>query len=190
MGDTIDVGTAMTGVDAEVGYSLPVRERHVVRAFVGAYHFEPNSGSVSDVNGVKVRVEGVINNGVTAQALYTNDNLYGSNVMVGLSLQFPFGNNHPTSGWGQHTPSPFRFVERNYNVIVSQRNDTSSESSGRRPNDWQGVQSSNKFMRDRIPAPRLYEVPMERPRSSVYFYRSGPTSGWRPHPRPKRIGRE
>ena len=122
-GRSINVGTPMTGVDAEFGYSLPVRERHVVRGFVGGYHFE--SSSISSVNGFKARVEGVINNGVTAQVMYTNDNLYGSTAMVGMSLQFPFGNNHPTSGWKQHTPSPFRFVERNYNVIVSQRQDTS-----------------------------------------------------------------
>lgn len=117
-GRNIDMGTAMRGVDVELGYSLPIRERHVLRGFVGGYFFDSNMSS--SVSGVKARVEGVINNTFTAQALYTNDNLYGTNVMVGLSLQFPFGNRHPTSGWKQHTPSPFRFVERNYNVIVAQ----------------------------------------------------------------------
>ena len=117
-GQSINTGTAMQGVDAEVGYSLPIQERHVVRGFVGGYHFD--GGPVGSVDGVKARVEAVYNNGPTAQLLYTNDKLYGSNLMVGVSFQFPFSNNHPTSGWKRHTPSPFRFVERNYNVAVDQ----------------------------------------------------------------------
>lgn len=119
-GRNIDMGTAMRGVDAEFGYSLPVRKRHVVRAFVGGYFFDANN--VSSVSGVRLRAEAVINNSATAQVMYTNDKLFGSNVMVGVSLQLPFGNKHPTAGWKQHTPSPFRFVERNYNVIVDRWN--------------------------------------------------------------------
>ena len=115
---TIDVGTALRGVDAEIGYSVPIRDRHVVRGFVGGYHFD--GGSTSGVNGFKARVEGVINNTITAQVLYTHDKLYGDNFMVGLSLQFPFANNHPAASWTRNTPSPFRFVERNYNVIIAQ----------------------------------------------------------------------
>ena len=116
-GQTINQGTALNGVDAEIGYSLPIRERHWLRGFIGGYHFQ--GGSKGDVNGFKLRAEAVVNNGVTAQLLYTNDPLYGSNVMAGVSLQLPFGTNNPTSGWKRGTPSPFRFVERNYNVIVS-----------------------------------------------------------------------
>ena len=134
-GRTIDMGTAMRGVDAEFGYSLPIRERHVLRAFVGGYFFESNTSS--NVTGFKARVEGVINNGVTAQVLYTNDNLYGSNIMVGVSLQFPFGNKHPTGGWKQHTPSPFRFVERNYNVIVAQWHNNQGNQVASDPNTGQ-----------------------------------------------------
>ena len=118
-GTAVNQGTALRGVDFEVGYSLPVRDRHWVRGFVGGYHFE--GGSKGNVDGFKMRVEGVYNNGVTAQLLYTNDPLYGSNLMAGISLQLPYGNNNPTSGWKQSTPSPFRVVERNYNVIVSRQ---------------------------------------------------------------------
>lgn len=117
-GRNILMGAPMRGVDGEFGYSLPIRERHVLRAFVGGYYFD--SDASSSVTGFKARVEGVINNTFTAQALYTNDNLYGTNLMVGLTIQLPYGNRHPTSGWKQHTPSPFRFVERNYNVILAQ----------------------------------------------------------------------
>lgn len=112
----IDQGTALRGVDVEAGYSLPVMERHRLRGFVGYYHFEGGPGG--GVNGFKTRVEGVVNNSVTAQVLYTNDPLFGSNVMVGCQVQFPWGGRHPSSKWKQDAPSPFRFVERNYNVIV------------------------------------------------------------------------
>ncbi len=125
-GTAVNQGTALRGVDFEVGYSLPIRDRHWLRGFVGGYHFE--GGSKGNVDGFKMRVEGVYNNGVTAQLLYTNDQLYGSNLMAGISLQLPYGNNNPTSGWKQPTPSPFRFVERNYNVIVSrQTTDTNDQ---------------------------------------------------------------
>jgi len=111
----VDQGKALQGVDIEAGYNLPIGENRV-RGFVGYYHF--NGGPSGGINGFKTRVEGVINNSVTAQVLYTNDPLFGSNVMVGASIQFPWGAKHPTSKWNQNTPSPFRFVERNYNVIV------------------------------------------------------------------------
>ena len=116
-GRAIDQGTALKGFDGELGYSVPIQERHVVRAFVGGYHF--TDGPTGDVNGFKLRAEAVYNNGPSAQVLYTSDKLYGNNLMVGVSMQFPFGNNHPTSGWKRNTPSPFRYVERNYNVIVA-----------------------------------------------------------------------
>ena len=118
-GRAINNATALQGVDAEVGYSLPVKDRHTVRGFLGYYHFD--GGPSGGVNGFRARAEAVVHNGATAQVMYTNDKMYGSNVMVGLQLQFPFGNNHPTSGWKQHTPSPFRFVERNYNVILDRQ---------------------------------------------------------------------
>ena len=40
--------------------------------------------------------------------------------MVGVQFEFPFGSAHPTARWGRAMPSPYRPVERNYNVIVSQ----------------------------------------------------------------------
>jgi len=113
----------LRGVDLEGGHSWNIQDRHIVRGFVGAYFFD--GASTSSVNGVKVRGEAVINNTVTAQAMFTHDKLYGSNLMVGLSMQFPFGKDHPNTGWFRNTPSPFRFVERNYNVVVDQRANTS-----------------------------------------------------------------
>ncbi|WP_010585355.1 beta strand repeat-containing protein [Schlesneria paludicola] len=115
-GRSVNDATALRGVDGEIGYSLPIQDRHTLRGFVGFYHFD--GGPSGGVNGFRARAEAVVHNGATAQVMFTNDKLYGSNVMVGLQLQFPFGNNHPTSGWKRNTPSPFRFVERNYNVIL------------------------------------------------------------------------
>lgn len=115
-GRSIDQGVALRGVDYEAGFSIPVLERHVVRGFLGGYHFE--GGPSGGINGFKARFEGVYNNGPTLQLLYTSDKLYGDNLMVGLELQLPIGNRHPTAGWKRNTPSPFRYVERNYNVIV------------------------------------------------------------------------
>lgn len=115
-GQAINQGVALSGVDFEFGYSHPIRDRNYLRGFVGGYHFQ--GGSQGDINGFKIRAEGVLNNGLTAQLLYTDDPLYGKNLMAGVSVQLPFGTNHPTSGWNRGTPSPFRFVERLYNVIV------------------------------------------------------------------------
>ncbi|MBS0207281.1 MAG: inverse autotransporter beta domain-containing protein [Planctomycetes bacterium] len=121
----IDQGVALTGADFEAGYNLPVREPHRLRGFVGYYRFD--GGSSGAVNGFKTRLESVINNSVTTQILYTNDPLFGSNIMVGCQLQFPMGKQHPTGKWKQNTPSPFRFVERNYNVIVSHEQSANSD---------------------------------------------------------------
>lgn len=115
-GRSIDKGVALRGVDYEAGFSIPVMERHAVRGFLGGYHFE--GGPSGGINGFKARIEGVYNNGPSLQLLYTSDKLYGDNLMVGIELQLPWGNRHPTAGWKRNTPSPFRYVERNYNVIV------------------------------------------------------------------------
>ena len=112
----IDQGKSLTGVDFEAGYNIPVMEPHRLRGFVGYYHFD--GGPSGQINGFKTRLEAVVNNTVTAQVLYTNDALYGNNVMLGVQFQFPFGDNNPTRRWNRTTPSPFRFVERNYNVIL------------------------------------------------------------------------
>lgn len=118
---TTKYGSAMKGVDIEGGYGLPLDLfgfESAIRGFVGGYFF--NGDDVDNVNGVKVRGELVVNNAVTTQLLYTNDDTFGSNVMVGMTFDFPFGSDHPSSRWGRAMPSPYRPVERNYNVIVSQ----------------------------------------------------------------------
>jgi hypothetical protein len=112
-------GTAMKGLDFEVGSSLPVPVGAFgsdLRGYVGGYFF--NGGDAANISGVKVRAELDVNNAVTTQLLYTNDGTFGSNLMVGAQVEFPWGARHPSSSWKRAMPTPYRYVERNYNIIV------------------------------------------------------------------------
>lgn len=112
-------GNSLTGWDVEAGtpISLPfMRDQDRLRIFGGWYHFLGNRES--DINGFKCRVEAVVNNSINTQVAFTTDRQFGSQVSVGVALELPWGGKHPTAGWKRETPSPFRFVERNYNVIV------------------------------------------------------------------------
>ncbi|MBX3441975.1 MAG: right-handed parallel beta-helix repeat-containing protein [Planctomyces sp.] len=118
---TRSFGTAMKGVDIELGYGVPLDVLgwdSTVRGFVGGYFFD--GSSVDNINGFKTRGELVLNNFVTTQIAYTTDQTFGDNVMVGMQFEFPWGASHPSSSWRRRMPSPYRAVERNYNVIVSQ----------------------------------------------------------------------
>ncbi|HVJ86766.1 MAG TPA: right-handed parallel beta-helix repeat-containing protein [Caulifigura sp.] len=114
-------GTAMKGVDFEVGSGLPVPVGPFgsdLRGYVGGYFF--NGGDADNITGFKARAELDITHTVTTQLLYTNDGTFGSNVMVGAQVEFPWGGSHPSSSWKRAMPSPYRYVERNYNVIVGE----------------------------------------------------------------------
>lgn len=114
-------GSAMKGVDFEVGSSLPVPIGPFgsdLRGYVGGYFF--NGGDADNITGFKARAELDINHTVTTQLAYTNDDTFGSNVMVGAQLEFPWGGRHPSSSWKRPMPSPYRYVERNYNIIVGE----------------------------------------------------------------------
>ncbi|OYW18317.1 MAG: hypothetical protein B7Z55_10835, partial [Planctomycetales bacterium 12-60-4] len=119
-------GYALRGVDVEVGYVLPIPqlgEHSVLRWFVGGYFFSGNGNSDS-INGVQTRAEAQIATAVTTHLQFSQDDEYGSNVMVGVSLDVPFGESHPSGNWRRNTPSPFRFVHRNYNVILDRRDES------------------------------------------------------------------
>ena len=94
-----------------MGRSLSWSDELQFRGFVGGYNFDRG------VNGFKARAEVVYNQAITTQLLYTRDKLFGSNLMVGCQLQLSGRSSHPSETWSG-TPSPFRFVERNYNVIA------------------------------------------------------------------------
>lgn len=114
-------GYSLAGFDLEAGAPLPLpflRASDQVRVFAGLYYFPGNTQA--NVTGFKARAEAVINNTVNTQVSFTTDNVFGSQVAVGVQLYMPWGANHPSSNYRKDTPSPFRFVERNYNVILEQ----------------------------------------------------------------------
>jgi hypothetical protein len=114
-------GSAMKGVDFEVGSAIPVPVIGFgsdLRGYLGGYFF--NGGDADNITGFKARAELDINQTLTTQVLYTNDDTFGSNVMVGAQIEFPWGARHPSSSWKRAMPTPYRYVERNYNIIVGQ----------------------------------------------------------------------
>ncbi len=126
-------GSAMKGLDFEAGSSLPVPVGPFgsdLRGYVGGYFF--NGGDADSITGFKARAELDINHAVTTQLAYTNDGTFGSNLMVGAQIEFPWGARHPSSSWKRAMPSPYRYVERNYNIIV-----------GKTRSDIQGIVAIN-----------------------------------------------
>ena len=100
------IGTAMTGVDYELGVNLPVTLWHDddrLQGLLGGYNF--SGSNVSNVSGIRLHTQlPVWNNAITAQLMYTNDPLFGNNVMVGMQLQYPFGRKHPAFNWKRSAP--------------------------------------------------------------------------------------
>lgn len=121
-------GYALRGVDAEVGIVLPtpkVGETSQLRWYVGGYFFS-GSGNADSINGIQTRGEWQLASAVTTHLQFTNDQEYGSNIMVGVQLDLPMGERHPTSSWKRNTPSPFRFIHRNYNIILDRVDESQS----------------------------------------------------------------
>ncbi|MBI1346157.1 hypothetical protein GC163_07690 [bacterium] len=116
------VGNSLAGVDGEIGFTWAIEPFDIptiIRGFVGGYHFVGDTGD--DINGFRTRLESTINSSVITQVEYTSDNEYGQNVFAGVTLQFPWGGAHPSSNWKRNTPTPFRAVKRNYNVVLDRQ---------------------------------------------------------------------
>jgi len=88
----------------------------ILRGFVGGYHFAADKGD--PVTGVRTRGEAVIDSSIILQLEFTSDDEYGQNLIAGITLEFPWGGSHPGDRWRRNTPSPFRMVQRNYNIIL------------------------------------------------------------------------
>jgi len=115
-------GNSLAGFDGEVGLSWPIEPFDlpvVVRGFVGGYNFAADTGD--GVSGFRTRLESTINSSIITQVEYTTDDEYGQNLYAGVTIQFPWGGSHPSSNWKRNTPSPFRSVKRNYNVILDRQ---------------------------------------------------------------------
>jgi hypothetical protein len=121
-------GQSLAGVDGEIGISLPIEALDralILRGFVGGYHFANDNGD--PIDGVRARSEVVISSSVITQLEYTSDDEYGQNLIVGVSIEGPWGEDHPGVEWRRPTPSPFRFVQRNYNVILDRTESTAND---------------------------------------------------------------
>lgn len=108
-------GQAMSGLDLNLQGYLPgdfARDHHI-QATAGWYTF--NGSGVDDINGFQLQLQGDVHPKVTLMASYTNDKTFGSNVAVGGMFRFGTRDRPDTTLRGQLR----RFVDRNYNVIVS-----------------------------------------------------------------------
>lgn len=112
------IGEAMPGADVEAGVRLygDFARDHNLRLYGGYYHFA--GSTLDDVNGWRIRFEGSFNDYMTAQTEYTNDNAFGSNVIVGGAIQFSGGSPRERTRSGKNTSKLRRYPQRNYNVIV------------------------------------------------------------------------
>jgi hypothetical protein len=116
-----DRGEAMPGVDFEVGFLIPTdfAHEHEVRAYAGWYYF--SGDETNDINGVKVRLQGDINQIMTAQVEMTDDDEFGTNVIFGGSIVLPGSLSTERPSARRRERHLGRFSQRNYNVIVSRR---------------------------------------------------------------------
>lgn len=114
-------GEAMEGFDVELGALLPseIAKNHDIRATAGYYFF---AGSVvDDINGFKLRGEGNISDSVSMRIELTDDRTFGTNITLGVAIAFPGGAKRKADGEVVACLRPDRFVERNYNIIVSKQ---------------------------------------------------------------------
>lgn len=102
----------MSGFDWEVGLTVPFEE-WILRGYVGSYHFFADDSET--INGLKARGEvdwGHLNLSTTV----THDDTYGTDVMLGVGVEWPQIADQPQ---GLNTAmTPLRFARRNHNIIV------------------------------------------------------------------------
>ncbi|MCG6156034.1 inverse autotransporter beta domain-containing protein [Rubinisphaera margarita] len=111
------IGQAMQGADVNLGVFMPgeFAEAHNIETIATYYHF--TGSNVDDINGVKLAVEGEFVPFLKGQVAVSNDDTFGTNVTVGMS--FRFGTNDVPERRLERQLR--KFIDTNYNVIVSQR---------------------------------------------------------------------
>jgi len=116
-----DRGEAMPGVDFEFGFLIPTdfAHEHEIRAYAGWYYF--SGDETDDINGVKLRLQGDLNQVMTAQVEFTDDDEFGTNVIFGGSIVLPGSLSTERPSARRRERHLGRFSQRNYNVIVSRR---------------------------------------------------------------------
>ncbi|HWL10106.1 MAG TPA: inverse autotransporter beta domain-containing protein, partial [Planctomicrobium sp.] len=113
-------GQSMSGLDLNVQTLLPgdFARDHQIQFTAGWYTF--NGSGVEDINGVQLQLQGDVHPNITLMASYTNDKTFGSNAAVGGMFRFGTRDRPDMTLRGQLR----RFVNRNYNVIVSTKSMT------------------------------------------------------------------
>ncbi|MFG0334174.1 MAG: inverse autotransporter beta domain-containing protein [Maioricimonas sp. JB049] len=112
------VGEALPGFDISFGAAIPgsFAARHHIEAGIGAYYF--GGTRVPDITGVRVTLQGEIIESLTAETSFTHDDTFGTNATLGIAWRF---GTEPLARDGLDR-SLRRFVNRNYNIIVDNRN--------------------------------------------------------------------
>lgn len=115
-------GESQPGFDAELGIGLPTEfaEKHNLRAVGGYYHFLGDE--VDDIDGFKGRIEGRLLDRVDLQVEVTDDNAFGTNVNFGVAFNFGPGRTFSPNA-DTKLNQMTRYVNRNYNIIVSTGSD-------------------------------------------------------------------
>ena len=118
--DTLDtIGVAMKGLDASLGFYLPgeTAQRFQLEATLGWYHFEGTN--VPGIDGFKIQFDGKLSPSLSAQTAITNDSTFGTNVTLGLDWRFG-KDGLPDNQLDRQLR---RFVQRNFNVVLSERSE-------------------------------------------------------------------
>jgi len=114
-----ETGEAMPGLDLELGFLLPweFTREHNMRVYGGWYHFVGDA--VPDIDGFRVRGEAELVRNVTTHVELTDDDTFGTNVMLAFSIGFNTNTKKRVLNRTSKLELMRRYVQRNYNIIVT-----------------------------------------------------------------------
>ncbi|QDU47481.1 hypothetical protein Mal52_60120 [Symmachiella dynata] len=116
------IADAQPGFDMELGGLVPSQfaSDHNLRVFGGFYQFFGNQ--TPDITGFKTRIQGNITETITTQVELTDDDTFGTNVTLAVSIGLG-GPAHGVDDSDGKLQQMSRYVNRNYNIIVSKQQD-------------------------------------------------------------------
>ncbi len=116
-------GQAMKGFDLELSLPWPTgfARAHNFNITPGTYMFFGDN--VEEIYGYKVRAEGNITSNIAMQVEMTDDDTFGTTVMLGVEFVLPGGSRLKDPADTSSRIRTDQFVHRNYNVIVSSQSD-------------------------------------------------------------------
>ncbi|QDT31482.1 hypothetical protein Mal48_07160 [Thalassoglobus polymorphus] len=112
-------GDSMSGTDILASVYIPGKfaEDHNLEFSAGGYFFQGDNAE--DITGWKMALNGLVTESVAGELSFTNDDTFGANTSLGIAWRFG----------AEATPGRSlkkqlrRYVDRNYNVIVSTRSE-------------------------------------------------------------------